>query len=314
MKYVVFLGNEYLNKLDDSAVLDLPASRLAFTTDSFVVDPIFFPGGDIGRLAVCGTVNDLTMVGARPCYLSVGFIIEEGFRFRDLKRIVHSIKNTVEEAGVLIVTGDTKVVEKGHGDGVFINTSGIGIIPDDHHLSGSNVKVGDRVIINGSIGRHGMAVITSREGFGFQNQIQSDVAPLNLLVQSMFTVTDKIHTLRDATRGGLATVLNEIAKQSNVAIELDEKVIPVQTDVRGACEILGFDPLYVANEGVLVAFVAPDFEHDMIKTMRKNTYGKNSTVIGKVIEEPKQKVILNTEIGSHRIVDLLSGEQLPRIC
>lgn len=312
--FLPVFGNEMLNRMDDSAVFDIPQSKLAFTTDSFVVDPVFFPGGDIGRLAICGTVNDLSVAGARPMYISIGFIIEEGCSIDDLRQIVLSAKEAADEAGVLIVTGDTKVVEKGHGDLVFINTSGIGVFDQDRNVSGSNAQTGDSIVVNGALGRHGMAVITSREGLGFQTRINSDVAPLNHLIEAMFSSTDQIHALRDATRGGLATVLNEIARQSGVSIEIDEVSIPVHDDVKGACEILGFDPLYVANEGVVVACVDGEKADEMVQTMRHKKYGSDSAVIGRITEKSGGEVLLKTEIGSHRILDQLSGEQLPRIC
>ncbi|MFH1943152.1 MAG: hydrogenase expression/formation protein HypE [bacterium] len=312
--FLPIFGNDYLNPLNDSAMFEVPSSRLAFTTDSYVVDPIFFPGGDIGRLAVCGTVNDLSVVGAKPLFLSVGLIIEEGFLIEDLKRIVRSAKSAADEAGVLIVTGDTKVVEHGNADGVFINTSGIGVLREGLSISGAGAKTGDCIVVNGPIGRHGMAVVTAREDFGFRTKIVSDVAPLNHLVSAMSAVTDRIHVMRDATRGGIATVLNEIAKQSGVGIELDEETIPISEEVMGACELLGFDPLYVANEGVLVAFIHPDETEKVVNAMKKTLYGRGTTVIGRVAPGPKGKVVLRTRIGSHRIVDMLSGEQLPRIC
>ena len=312
--FLPVFGNTYLNPLDDSAVLDMPSSRVAFTTDSFVVDPLFFPGGDIGRLAVCGTVNDLAMVGAKPLYLSAGFIVEEGFPLDDLKRIVRSARQAADEAGVLVVAGDTKVVQRGNADGVFINTSGVGVLLDGVTILGSGARVGDCVVLSGPVGCHGMAVVTSREDLGFQNRIRSDVAPLNHLVEAMLKTTDQVHTMRDATRGGMATVLNEIAKQSGVGITLEEEKIPVTDEVKGACELLGFDPLYVANEGVLVALVSEEKAEDVVASMRKVVYGKNSAVVGRVTAQPKGKVVLRTQIGSHRIVDMLSGEQLPRIC
>ena len=312
--FLPVFGNPFLNPLNDSAVLDLPSSRLAFTTDSFTVNPLFFPGGDIGRLAVCGTVNDLSMVGAEPRYLSIGFIIEEGFLFDDLKKIVRSSQEAAEEANVLIVTGDTKVVERDNADGLFINTSGIGVFTRDIVLSGDRAQVGDSVIVSGSLGCHGMAIATSREDFGFRSTVRSDVAPLNRLVERMLDTTDQIHVMRDATRGGVATVLNEIARQSGVGIELEEENIPITEAVKGACELLGFDPLYVANEGVLVACLAHDKARDVVQVMRESPYGKRSAIIGSVVSEPKGKVVLHTQIGSHRIVDRLSGEQLPRIC
>ncbi len=312
--FLPVFGNDYLFPLDDSSVLDSPSHRLAFTTDSFTVDPIFFPGGNIGKLAVCGTVNDLAMVGARPLYLSTGFIIEEGFLITDLKRIVRSAKEAADEAGVLIVTGDTKVVENGNADGLYINTSGIGALPDKLKVSGTRARPGDRIIVSGPLGCHGMAVITARENFGFQSRITSDVAPLNNMVETILKVSHDIHVMRDATRGGVATVLNEIASASDVAIELDETLIPVTEEVRGACELLGFDPLYVANEGVLVACIPDEIADSVVDAMRRTPYGKASTVIGRVKDEPKRKVVLRTSIGSHRILDMLSGEQLPRIC
>ena len=312
--FLPVFGNAYLNPLNDSAVLDAPAGRLAFTTDSFVIHPIFFPGGDIGRLAVCGTVNDLAVAGAEPLYLSVGFIIEEGFPLEDLRGVVASIKATADEAGVLIVTGDTKVVERGSADGVFINTSGVGRIRKGIEISASGAKAGDAVILNGSIGRHGMAVITSREDYGFHTRIESDVAPLNGLVEAMVGVTEEIHVMRDATRGGVATVLNEIASQSRVGILLDEERLPVSEAVMGACELLGFDPLYVANEGVMVAIVPQDQADDVVSAMRGTLYGKEARIVGRVMEEHPGRVVLDTRIGSRRIVDMLSGDQLPRIC
>lgn len=312
--FLPVFGNAYLNPLDDSAVLGRLKGPVAFTTDSFTVEPIFFPGGDIGRLAVCGTVNDLCMVGARPKFLSIGFILEEGFPLDHLKEIVQSVCQTAEEAGVIIVTGDTKVVQRGKADRVFINTSGIGEFSDRVSISASNARPGDAVIINGPIGCHGMAVVTSRETLGFTTRIESDVAPLNKLVENMIRTSDQIHVLRDATRGGLATVLNEIARQSKVEIELDEMTIPVSEPVRGACELLGFDPLYVANEGVLVAIVPGEFEKAFLHAMKKVKYGKESAVIGRVLSGNPGRLTLKTQIGSHRILDLLSGEQLPRIC
>jgi len=300
--------------LDDSAVLGQSKRRLAFTTDSFTVEPIFFPGGDIGRLAVCGTVNDLSMVGAKPRFLSIGFIIEEGYPLDQLKKIVQSIYQAVKEADVMIVTGDTKVVQRGKADGVYINTSGIGEVFDQVSISASHAKPGDAVIVNSPLGCHGMAVVTSREGFGFTSRIESDVAPLNELVERMVHASAKIHVLRDATRGGLATVMNEIAHQSRVEIELDETLIPVSESVRGACELLGFDPLYVANEGVLVAIVPNEVEKSILQAMKKSKYGRESQIVGRVMKGHSGRVTLKTQIGSHRILDLLSGEQLPRIC
>jgi hydrogenase expression/formation protein HypE len=308
-------GNPELNELNDSAVVDVPSGPLAFTTDSFVVDPLFFPGGDIGRLAVCGTVNDLAVVGAKPLALTAGFILEEGLAFDDLRRIVRSMKSAADEAGVRIVAGDTKVVQKGKGDGVFISTSGIGIFgPGRRPVSCAGAKAGDAVVLSGPIGRHGLAVLLSREALGLKNPPVSDAAPLQGLIASALDSVPGIHAMRDATRGGLGVVLNEIAAQSGVSIEIDEEAIPVPEDVRGACELLGFDPLYIANEGVIVAFAESEKAEAMVEAMKKSPYGADAAVIGRVTGEPKGKVFMRTGIGSRRIVDWISGEQLPRIC
>ncbi len=307
------LANPLLAKLDDSAVFDL-SGRLAFTTDSYVVSPIFFPGGDIGKLAVCGTVNDLSMSGAKPLYLSLSFIIEEGLTLGELKKVVSSIKAAAEEAGVKIVTGDTKVVNRGSADKLFINTSGIGIIPEGIDISGANAKVGDKIILSGTIGDHGIAVMSQREGLKFSVPVQSDCAPLNKLVSQMLEASSKIHCLRDPTRGGLATTLNEFARQSGVGISIEEEKIPVRDAVRAACELLGFDPLYVANEGKLVAIVAPNDAGKILAKMKRNQYGADASIIGEVTDEHKGKVIMKTRLGASRIVDMLSGELLPRIC
>ncbi len=308
------LSNTALDKLNDSAVLKSTDQNLAFTTDSFVVDPIFFPGGDIGRLAVCGTVNDLAMMGAVPRYLSIAFILEEGLPVDDLKSIVASIRKTADEAGVAIVTGDTKVVPRGHCDKVFINTAGIGFVRVDLPAAKSRAAAGDVIIVSGPLGSHGMAVMTSREELGFTSTILSDVAPLNHLVQSMLGASENIHVMRDATRGGLATVLNEIADQSSLGIEIDETAVPVNDDVRGGCELLGFDPLYVANEGVLVASLPEEEAEAVIEQMRQHEYGKHAAIIGRVSSSDRGRVVLQTAIGSRRILDMMSGEQLPRIC
>jgi hydrogenase expression/formation protein HypE len=307
------LANPLLARLDDSAVFDL-SGRLAFTTDSYVVSPIFFPGGDIGKLAVCGTVNDLSMSGAAPLYLSLSFIIEEGLTIGKLKKVVGSIKAAAEEAGVNIVTGDTKVVNRGSADKLFINTSGIGIIPEGVDISGANAKLGDKIILSGTIGDHGIAVMSQREGLKFSVPVQSDCAPLNKLVSQMLEASRRIHCLRDPTRGGLATTLNEFARQSGVGIRIEEEKIPVLDAVRAACELLGFDPLYVANEGKLVAIVAPNDAGKILARMKRNKYGADAAVIGEVTDEHKGKVILKTRLGASRIVDMLSGELLPRIC
>jgi hydrogenase expression/formation protein HypE len=307
------LANPLLAKLDDSAVFDL-SGRLAFTTDSYVVNPIFFPGGDIGKLAVCGTINDLAMSGAKPLYLSLSLIIEEGLTLNELTRVVKSIKAAAEEAEVNIVTGDTKVVNRGSADKLFINTSGIGAVPPGIDISGTNAKIGDKVILSGAIGDHGIAVMSQREGLKFSVPVQSDCAPLNKLVSQMLEASSQIHCLRDPTRGGLATTLNELAKQSKVGIRIEEDKIPVRDGVRAACELLGFDPLYVANEGKLAAMVATDDAQKVLSKMKRNHYGTNASIIGEVTAEHKGKVIMKTRLGASRIVDMLSGELLPRIC
>jgi hydrogenase expression/formation protein HypE len=308
------LANEALCRMDDSACLDVGGGRLAFTTDSYVVSPIFFPGGDIGRLAVCGTVNDLSTSGATPKYLSLAMIIEEGLPFEELSRVVQSIKTTAAAAGVCIVTGDTKVVNRGKADKLFINTAGIGVIPQSVQISGCNACPGDLVILNGSIGDHGMAIMAQREGFTFKIPVESDCAPLNGLVAAMMKVSNNIHVLRDPTRGGLASTLNEIAAQSGVGIEIDESNIPVKEAVRTACELLGFDPLYVANEGKMIAIVAKDDADKVLTAMRSNRYGVGAAIIGEITAEHKNRVVLRTALGARRIVDMLSGELLPRIC
>ncbi len=307
------LRNELLERLDDSAVFDLEG-RLAFTTDSYVVSPIFFPGGDIGKLSVCGTVNDLAMNGARPLYLSLSLIIEEGLLVSELDRVIHSIKTATEEAGVQIITGDTKVVNRGSADKLFINTAGIGVVPQGVDISGVNAKVGDKVILSGTIGDHGIAVLSQREGLKFSVPVQSDCAPLNKLVTRMLEASTRIHVLRDPTRGGLATTLNEIARQSNIGIRIEEGKIPVHDGVRGACELLGFDPLYVANEGKLVAIVDASDTDAILSTMRQNPYAAHAVIIGEVTSEHKSKVVMKTMLGASRIVDMLTGELLPRIC
>ena len=311
--FVSTLSNPILEKLDDSAVFDL-SGRMAFTTDSYVVSPIFFPGGDIGKLAVCGTVNDLSMTGAVPLYLSLSFIIEEGLLLADLTKIVNSINEAAIEAGVKIVTGDTKVVDKGSADKLFINTSGVGIVPRGVDISGANARPGDKVIVSGTLGDHGMAVLSQREGIRFQMPVPSDCAPLNKMVAEILATGAEIHCLRDPTRGGLATTLNEFAQQSRVGIRLDELSLPVNPAVLGACELLGFDPLYVANEGKLVAVVAPGDADRVLATVRKNQYGQKAVIIGEVVGEHPGRVVLKTRLGASRIVDVLVGELLPRIC
>jgi len=312
-KFLPFLSNPALNTLDDSAIFEA-SGRLAFTTDGYVVNPIFFPGGDIGKLAVCGTVNDLAMSGARPLYLSLSAIIEEGLLLSELEQIVQSIKKSAEEAAVNIIAGDTKVVNRGQADKLFITTSGVGIIPPGVDISGANGRVGDKVLLSGTIGDHGIAVMSQREGLRFSMALESDCAPLNKLVSQMLEVSSRIHCLRDPTRGGLATTLNELAQQSKVGITLDEAKIPVKDDVRAACELLGLDPLYVANEGKLVAIIHPTDADRVLTQMKRNNYGRDAAIIGEVTDEHPGKVVMRTKLGPSRIVDMLSGELLPRIC
>jgi len=307
------LNNPILSRMDDSAVFEL-SGRIAFTTDSYVVSPIFFPGGDIGRLAVCGTVNDLSMSGARPLYISLALIIEEGLELEELRRVIESVRETAEEAGVIIVTGDTKVVNRGKADRLFINTTGIGLIEGAVDISGSNARPGDRIILSGGIGEHGMAVMSKREGLQFNLPVTSDCAPLNRLVADMLAASRRIHSLRDPTRGGLASTLNEFARQSGVGLGIEEAKIPIHDGVRGACELLGLDPLYIANEGKLVAVVDPGDADIVLAAMRKNKYGVQAAIIGEVTAEHKGRVVMKTGIGSSRIVDMPAGEILPRIC
>jgi len=306
-------ANPILAKLDDSAVFNL-SGKLAFTTDSYVVNPIFFPGGDIGKLAVCGTVNDLAMSGAKPLYLSLSFILEEGLPQDELTRIVDSIQKAAEEAGVEIVTGDTKVVHRGSADKLFINTAGVGLVPEGVNISGSNAKPGDKVILNGPIGDHGIAVLSQREGLSFSTRLKSDCAPLAGLVADMLAASPNIHCLRDPTRGGLATALNELARGSRVGIRIEEEKIPIREEVLAACEMLGFDPLYVANEGKLVAIVPAEDAEKVLKAMQGNRYGREATIIGEVREENPGRVIMRTRLGASRIIDMLTGDLLPRIC
>jgi len=311
--FLPFLANPALNKLDDSAIFEV-SGRLAFTTDGYVVNPIFFPGGDIGKLAVCGTVNDLAMNGARPLYLSLSAIIEEGFLVSELDRIVQSIRKAAEEAGVSIIAGDTKVVNRGQADKLFITTSGIGIVPPGVDIAGANARVGDKVLLSGTIGDHGIAIMSQREGLKFSMTLKSDCAPLNKLVSRMLEVSSRIHCLRDPTRGGLATTLNELARQSNVGIVIEEVKIAVKEEVKAACELLGLDPVYVANEGKLVAIVDSADADKILARMRKNRYGRDAAIIGEVTNEHPGKVVMKTKLGPSRIVDMLTGELLPRIC
>lgn len=306
--------NPVLALMDDQAIVNVNGQRLAISTDSFVVKPLFFPGGDIGSLAVHGTVNDLAMGGATPLFLSVAFIIEEGFSMNELRRVVNSLKQAASEAGVQIVTGDTKVVEKGKGDGLFINTTGIGVIAEGVTLSANRARPGDKVLLSGSIGDHGIAILAQREGLEFETQIQSDSAALHTLVAEMLGVTRDIRCMRDPTRGGVSSTLNEIAQQSQVGIELDETSLPIHEQVRGACELLGLDPLYVANEGKLIAVVAAEAADAVLQTMRQHPLGAEARIIGTVKRENAGLVTMRTPLGTTRIVDMLAGDQLPRIC
>ena len=309
-----YLANETLARMDDSGVLPVEAGRLALTTDSYVVNPIFFPGGDIGSLAVNGTVNDLAMVGAQPAAITLGLILEEGLPLDDLRRILASIRDAAACAGVDVVAGDTKVVERGSADRIFINTSGIGRVAGDLDISASNAVPGDVCILSGTIGDHGIAVLSRREGIDFETQITSDTAPLNKLVADMLAATRAVHVMRDPTRGGLATSLNEIAARSGVGIVIDEAAVPVKADVLRACEMLGFDPLYVANEGKLVVFVPEAEAGPVLEAMKGSPYGRMSAVIGRVTPDNEGMVVLNTSVGGQRILSPLSGELLPRIC
>ena len=300
---------------EDSAVIPMPeGTRVALTTDSYVVNPIFFPGGNIGDLSVNGTVNDLSMSGATPLYITTGFIIEEGFSLSDLGLVIASMKKAADEAGVKIVAGDTKVVDRGKADGIFINTAGFGILPEGVNVSPRNIRPKDVIIVSGTIGDHGMAVMSKREGLGFESEIFSDSAPLNTLVRDMLSVCPEMRAFRDPTRGGLASTLIEFAEESGICILINEKALPVTSAVRGACELLGLDPLYVANEGKLAAAVPPDKADIVLDAMRKNPYGKGAVIIGEVTASPKGKVLMRTHIGGTRIIDMLAGEQLPRIC
>jgi len=331
--FLEYFRNPLLERLEDQAVFDIPVtaahnnssngqttSRLAYTTDSYVVSPIFFPGGDIGTLAVSGTVNDLAASGARPLYLSSGFILEEGLPIDDLKKILESMRRTADEAGIMVVTGDTKVVQKGGADKIFINTSGIGVIESRVNLSATRAQAGDKVILSGTLGDHGTTIMIARGELELETDIESDCAPLNSLVAEMIDEANSrgalegLHCLRDPTRGGLATTLNEIALSAEVCIEIREDLIPVREEVKGACEILGLDPLYVANEGKLVAIVSADLADFLVARMKKHKYGSDACIIGDVKTEPGGIVSMTTGFGGKRIVDMLAGEQLPRIC
>jgi hydrogenase expression/formation protein HypE len=298
----------------DSAVITVPSQRLAYTTDSYVVTPLFFPGGNIGELAVNGTVNDLAVSGAEPLYLSAGFIIEEGFLAADLQKIITSMSVAAARAGVKIVAGDTKVVNKGKADGIFINTSGVGVMPDGREIEAANIRKGDRIIISGGIGNHGVAVMAERNGLTFDPPVLSDTQALNKMVGDMYGVSGKIHFMRDPTRGGVATTLKEIAMESRRCFRIRESALPIPPGVRGACNLLGLDPLFVANEGILIAVVDAESADSILDAMRLHQGGHEAAVIGEVVDAPQGRVLLETSIGGTRIVDMLQGEQLPRIC
>lgn len=306
--------NPMLALLHDGAIFDIAKQRMAFSTDTYVVDPIFFPGGSIGKLAVNGTVNDLAMCGATPLYLSAGLIIEEGFSLKDLEKILKDMALAAENANVKVVTGDTKVVPRGAVDKIFVNTSGIGLIPRQVDISSHRALPGDKVIISGSIADHGMTVLTQREDMFFDSPVISDTAPLNHMVTKMLAAHKDIHVLRDPTRGGIGTALNEIAGKSSVGIKIYEEKVPLKKEIAGICELLGFDPLYVANEGKLIAFVAPDYAEKVLAAIRADKFGQDACIIGEAIANNPGKVIMQTSIGGSRIVDMLTGEQLPRIC
>ena len=313
--FLKYFNDPALIELNDMAVLDLAKGRVSISTDTYVVDPIFFPGGDIGSLAVHGTVNDVAMAGAVPFAITAAFILEEGLPLDDLDRIAGSMARAAAEAGVRIVTADTKVVPRGAADKLFINTTGIGVIPDGIKISGASAREGDRILLSGTIGDHGIAIASSREGIEFKTTVKSDSAPLNGMISELVkTLGQDIHVLRDPTRGGLATVLCEIASQSSVGVEMNETSIPVRDAVKGACELLGYDPLYLANEGKLVAVVSQKASERALEIMKGSKYGQDACLIGEITGENKGKVILKTAMGGKRLVDKLSGEMLPRIC
>jgi hydrogenase expression/formation protein HypE len=306
--------NPILSQLDDGAILEIDGMRIAFSTDTFTVDPIFFPGGNIGELAVNGTVNDISMCGATPLFLSAGLLIEEGFPMEELKRILEAMGSAAGEAGVKIITGDTKVVPKGAADKIFINTSGLGLIPDGVEIAGHRAMPGDRVILSGSIADHGMTIMTQRAGMSFESSIMSDTAPLNHMVNRMLLTSKDIHVLRDPTRGGVGTALNEIALSSKVGIIIYEDRIPLNSQVEALCELMGLDPLYIANEGKLLAIVGKHHVEEILLAMKEDRYGEDAVIIGEVISENPGSVLMRTKIGGTRIVDMLTGEPLPRIC
>lgn len=306
--------NEWLDQGNDQAQFDLPPGRVVMATDSHVISPLFFPGGDIGSLAVHGTINDVAMAGARPCYLAAGFVLEEGFPLADLARIVESMAAAAREAGVPIVTGDTKVVERGKGDGVFITTTGVGVVPEGLRLSGDQARPGDSILVSGSIGDHGVTILSLREGLGFEADIGSDSQALHGLVAAMVEAVPQIRCLRDPTRGGLGNTLNELAQQSRVGMQLDERAIPIREAVRAACEFLGLDPLYVANEGKLIAICPAEHAEQLLAVMHAHPQGREAAIVGTVVEDPQCFVQMQTQFGGNRMVDWLNGEQLPRIC
>ena len=306
--------NELLQPLHDGAIFSLNGERVAFSTDSFVVSPIFFPGGDIGKLAIHGTINDLAMCGARPLYLSVSFILEEGLPMEDFWRVVQSMRVAADDADVRLVTGDTKVVDRGKADKIFINTSGIGIVPNETSIHPARAMVGDKIIISGPIAVHGIAIMSVREGLEFETEVASDTAALHELVAAMISSSIDIHVLRDPTRGGVTSALTEIAQTANVGMLLNESSIPISEEVKGACEILGLDPLYVANEGKLLAIVASEDADRVLDVLRLHSLGKDAALIGKVVKEHPGLIMMKTRVGGTRVVDMLSGEQLPRIC
>lgn len=306
--------NEWLSQKNDQACFAVMSGRMVMATDAHVISPLFFPGGNIGSLSVHGTLNDIAMSGAKPLYLSASFILEEGFPLSDLQKIVYSMSDAAKAANVAIITGDTKVVERGKGDGVFITTTGVGVVPEGIHISGNRAQIGDQVIVSGYIGDHGIAIMSHRNNLQFETTIQSDTASLHDLVSCMIKEVPDIRCLRDPTRGGLATTLNEFAQQSGVGFMIDEAKIPIRTQVKSACELLGLDPLYVANEGKLVAICAPKDAEKLLSVMREHTLGLDAEIIGEVIEDQRQFVQLKTKLGGKRIVDWLTGEQLPRIC
>ena len=312
--FLAAFDNDWLRAANDQACFAVQGGRMVMATDSHVVSPLFFPGGDIGCLSVHGTINDVAMSGAKPLYLSASFILEEGFPLADLKRIVESMAHAAREAGVPVVTGDTKVVEQGKGDGVFITTTGVGVVPAGVNISGDRARPGDTILVSGTLGDHGVAIMAQRESLGFGTSIQSDTAALHDLVARMVAAVPDIHALRDPTRGGLATTLNEIARQSGVGMMLREEAIPVRQEVEAACELLGLDPLYVANEGKLICICAPEHADELLAAMRAHPLGANAAIIGAVHEDPHHFVQMETAFGGKRIVDWLTGEQLPRIC